>query len=388
MWNVVAVGVEDWLPFVPSLDANLEDGWSWKRVLNGVGTGEFTIRTKAPGAELDAETVAKLGRDGWRTLIVVEWIEGDQRTAMYAGFVTSLPDYDPVSGVLRLRTQDARAILRKRGIMPVDLNYQGESFGAQVGNIKDAVILFVRGALIGGVNGDRSLDWRGRAGWALPVTIIDDAWVVDDGEDYRVDVRGRSAEDIIADLQDREDAPDIDFQPVWDGDSLAWQVIVDLDPHRWDVLLSYDPHPTAQAEMTGFRMQAEYQHQVTALTAIGGGSGKSMIQIPVTHDTIRATPHQGLDLEESVSGKQDDRREDVRSMGIAELRKLRRGIRQYSFGVHTSERHPPTQFVPGAHVLHDYPGDPFTLAQRMEHLILSVEGGPGPELGLEVAQVG
>ena len=232
---------------------------SWRRVMNGIGSGTHTFQLR------DAETA--LPRDVWRDLartwartVVTCWDE----VPVYAGPIQHVKYHRP-TGVLTLSTVEVRAILAKRmpfGVPGYVPNGASAVSGKSLRGVARQVVRW--GTFMNAPEDD----------WYLPVVLPAD----EAGGESRSWPHHEFAtvDDLLAEIQDTDGGPDIDCRPRWSGAGrLEWELrlgspALSGSVFEWDLT-------APEVNVFDFTHSRDGSKQLTGAFALGAGSGADMI---------------------------------------------------------------------------------------------------------------
>lgn len=401
MWRIQPVDAVTFQPVMAPLDAS---DVTWERALNRVGSASFTVQTKAANSDWTAAWWRRLDT-AWRTILVLEWVRPNGiRYPIYAGWVTGREAWNPRTGEATWGTRDGRAWLSRRFVYPA--KYRNESWFARrwrpIAAAAEVTAAAAAGAVIRASMGTaNAVDISTGQEWARWDRTTDPRYVipltteVDSGgsspQEFWWWARERHAEGLITDLQERDDGPDIDFQPVWESDgSLAfWVPVKSPILRRWTRRLSADMHPGAESSLLDLQIVSDGLETATSMTGLGAGQGSDMELVTVFETDVPGYVTNTPQRERIYDAKQAEEGPSLRAQTRGSLVNAREAATAWSFSIVTEgvAEYDIPDFLPGVILQVDYPGDLLEPAGVREFQIVRVAGDLSQKLTLEVQEV-
>jgi len=231
---------------------------SWKRILNGNGSGSHTFQLG--DRALSSASWRALTTPWARTLVVSR-----NGSVVYAGLITSRP-YDHGTTTLTVNHTDIRGILASRYPFGVGtyaggtLVCSGLSLRAIAGRVVAA-----------GLTGPRST-------YSLPIIIPTTTELGNDSRTYD-NWNFQTVSDILDDLQQVANGPDIDFEPRWSASGTLEYVMrvgTPTVPLLGGASFDFNMNGT-KSPLSGIGVNEDGSAQISGVFIIGQGSEADMI---------------------------------------------------------------------------------------------------------------
>lgn len=340
----------DELPLVP--------GTTWRTVLNGIGSGTVKLRLRDSGR----------GRGYWRDLlrpqdrtIVISYTEGDTdpAQAVYAGRVL-LGDYDYTTGVLAVRTEEIRGVLRKRLPFTVP-NYAAGDFTLTNVSLWTAARTILKRGLL-----------DGDARWRIPLNLLDAHFP----GSYSITWRRWqfvTIEKMLTTVQDLPDGPDIHLRPAWDTDRLRWDGrigfprlgMTEEEAHSFDIALD-----SPESSIRALRYREDGARLLTGVHMLGEGSEDAM---------KRGSAHRGTGTYLYLDDVQDNKNEANQTVlnGLAQswLTTHATPTRQYDMTLSADGWPNVRGIIPGSRIRLHTEGDEWLSPGHTELYVIGMSGG-------------
>lgn len=339
---------------------------SWRRVINGAGSGTHSFQLRARPKTISLDSWRTMWQDWtrpWARTLVVCWDD----TPVYAGVIIGSV-WDRKKGVLTVSHEEIRTIFSRRHAYGVDqyetgtLTVTGRSF---VGAVR-AIVLACAGPK--------------SARWQLPIV-----YPADSAGSYSNTWHNYSfvlGEKMLADIQNLENGPDIDFHPQWSSSgALEWVLRVG-NPRLTGGTFEWAAD-AAKTGLTGVTVTRDAKNQLTGVLTIGEGSEADIKWGRAPESGGSVIPY--LDTSRPYTDIGDVAK--LNSFAQAELATFREPTVQYAASVLASEYPGVLSLVPGSTLRVGFSADEFVDSGVKVMRLLGLSGDLSSSLTLEVQGV-
>lgn len=273
------IQVVDGATWRPTMELKPTSG-PWARARNSGRGGQLVVQTK------DEHFVGTQRLPVWpvQNWIVVEWapVGSFEWKILYAAIITEAA-YDWVTKNLTLSHTDLWHFWDRRFVLADRANTLASS--KIVWTNVSAMTLAIRAVKAG-------LDGHGSPlTYAMPIVFPSETAGTIDRTIYGYSLE--TVRDILDDVMESENGPDIDFRPRWSSTgTLEW--VMEFNANR-DVVFDYDLDAD-QTPVTSMTYQISGSHLANKVYGLGEGTEKKMLVRQSTHDS---SPYPALELDES-----------------------------------------------------------------------------------------
>lgn len=366
MWSYVVAETLTGKP-VQDVTALVTKDVSWKRQLNGYGTGKHGFHL---GASPFTRSQHRYLFQPWTHSIFQCW----NRTPVYGGpFVSG--SWNGRNSVLTVNSVELRVILSRRLLYSLGTWVTHDIYSADA---RRAMAYFLRLALITGNPNP--------ARWAMPVDIPGHVGGTRNDKVYRYHFK--TSEEVVAAISDEDGGPDLDFRPyrVADSDWFRWEARIG-DPAAGGLLTG----PSFEWSLNGSNAQDVSQDwdglpMTTGVFTPGEGNDEVRPYGQAALET-GLEPYQGPYLDKVVSFTQEDRPDRLNSNARGILRAFQQPKERSGFSVRADLFPQVDQFVPGMRIRGQLPGDAWTTPGWSPfQYVLGYSGDGGKRVTFEVKE--
>jgi hypothetical protein len=272
VYTIDIVNSRSGVKLTPSVDP--ESG-TWSRVLCAGGKGQHVFALPDDDVMWDKDLSTP-----WSRTLVVSW----DGVAIYAGIIVDRT-FDDVAGTLTIQHEDFRSLLQRRypfgvkGYTQDGTTATGAGWLTLTGLSQRAIIIrLLQEALTGPF-----------AIYSMPVIVNGVAIAVsplatEAGGFTRTYENHEflTADRAIANVQDEDGGPDVDFEPLWVGAVFRWNLRIGSptaprlsEPGPGGVPFEFNMAAEEQP-LTGMKVRESGLNQVTGIYAVGKGMGRDM----------------------------------------------------------------------------------------------------------------